>query len=255
MSEQQRVIITAGAAGIGRGIADSFLDAGAAVCICDIDESALRRASREEPRLLCVAADVSVLEEVERVLHETNERLGGVDVLINNAGIAGPTAALESISPEDWTRTFSINVNGAFLMTRAVVPQMKSRGGGCIVNISTASTVTGLPGRTAYVASKFAIEGLTRNLARELGPFGVRVNAIRPGFMNTARMQGIMRSYAAERGTSVAEVEREALSYISLRAKIEPREIGDMAAYLCSRAARHITGQIIGVDGNAEWEG
>jgi len=255
MSGQQRVIITAGAAGIGRGIADSFLDAGAAVCICDIDESALQRASREEPRLLCVTADVSALEDVQRVVQEANERLGGVDVLINNAGIAGPTAALEDISLEEWTRTFSINVNGAFLMARALVQQMMSRASGCIVNISTASTVTGLPRRTAYIASKFAIEGLTRNLARELGPFGVRVNAIRPGFMNTARMQGIMRSYAAERRTSVEEVEREALGYISMRAKIEPREIGDMAVYLCSHAARHITGQIIGVDGNAEWEG
>jgi NAD(P)-dependent dehydrogenase (short-subunit alcohol dehydrogenase family) len=255
MSRQQRVIITAGAAGIGRGIADSFLDAGAAVCICDIDESALQRASSAEPRLACVTADVSALEDAERVVREANERLGGVDVLVNNAGVAGPTAALEDISLEDWTRTFSVNVTGAFLMTRAVVRQMKSRRSGCIVNISTASTVTGLPRRAPYIASKFAIEGFTRNLARELGQFGVRVNAIRPGFMNTSRMQDIMRRYAAERGASVEAVEREALGYISLRAKIDPREIGDMAVYLCSHAGRHITGQLIGVDGNAEWEG
>lgn len=255
MSKQQRVIITAGAAGIGRGIADAFLDAGAAVCICDIDESALQRASGEEPRLTCVTADVAVLEDAERVVRETNERFGGVDVLINNAGVAGPTAAIEDISLEEWTRTFSVNVTGAFLMTQAVVRQMKSRRSGCIVNISTASTVTGLPQRAPYIASKFAVEGLTRNLARELGPFGIRVNAIRPGFMNTQRMQGIMRRYAAERSVSVETVEHEALGYISLRAKIEPREVGDMAVYLCSHAARHITGQLIGVDGNAEWEG
>ncbi|HEY0943525.1 MAG TPA: SDR family oxidoreductase [Steroidobacter sp.] len=255
MSSQQRVIITAGAAGIGRGIADSFLNAGAAVCICDIDESALQRASRAEPRLVCVTADVSALEDAARVVREANERLGGVDVLVNNAGVAGPTAALEDISLEDWTRTFSVNVTGAFLMTRAVVRQMKSRRSGCIVNISTASTVTGLPRRAPYIASKFAIEGLTRNLARELGPFGIRVNAIRPGFMNTPRMQNIIQHYAAERGASVETVEREALGYISLRAKIEPCEVGDMAVYLCGHAARHITGQLIGVDGNAEWEG
>lgn len=252
---QQRVIITAGAAGIGRGIAAAFLDAGAAVCICDIDEAALLRAASEDPRLMCVTADVSVAEEVERLVRTAGERLGGVDVVVNNAGIAGPTALLEDISIEDWTRTFAVNVHGPFLLTRAVIPQMKSRGGGCIVNISTASTVTGLPRRAPYIASKFAVEGLTRNAARELGPFNIRVNAIRPGFMDTPRMQGIMQRYAAERGASVEEVEREALRFISLRAKIEPREIGDMAVYLCSQAARHITGQIIGVDGNSEWEG
>ena len=138
---------------------------------------------------------------------------------------------------------------------RALVPGMRRRGGGTIVNISTASTVTGLPGRSAYVASKWALEGLTRTLARELGPDNIRVNAIRPGFMDTERMRGLIARGAEKRGISVAELEKEALGFISLRTKIQPREIGEMAFFLASGAARHITGQIIGVDGNAEWEG
>lgn len=256
MSEsQKRVVVTAGAAGIGRGIATAFLDAGAAVCICDIDEAALQRASSEEPRLLCVKADVSVAADVERLTRTLDERLGGVDVVINNAGIAGPIGPIEDIALEEWERTFAVNIHGAFLMMRAVIPQMKARGSGCFINISTGSTVTGLPRRAPYIASKFAIEGLTRNAARELGPFNIRVNAIRPGFMDTPRMAGIFARYAAERGTTVEEIEREALQFISMRTKISPREIGDMAVYLSSHAARHITGQLIGVDGNAEWEG
>jgi NAD(P)-dependent dehydrogenase (short-subunit alcohol dehydrogenase family) len=115
--------------------------------------------------------------------------------------------------------------------------------------------VTGLPGRSAYVSSKWALEGLTRTLARELGPSNIRVNAIRPGFMDTQRMRGIMARIADGRGVPVEEVEREALGYISLRTKIQPSEIGEMAWFLASAAAKHVTAQIIGVDGNAEWEG
>ncbi len=169
--------------------------------------------------------------------------------------MAGPVGPIEANRPDDWARCFAVNVNGAFHLIRAVVPAMKAAGGGVIVNISTASTVTGLPGRAAYVASKWALEGLTRNCARELGPAGIRVNAIRPGFMDTDRMRGIMARIAGETGRSVAEVEGEALGYISLRTKIQPVEIGETAWFLASDAARHVTGQIIGVDGNAEWEG
>jgi NAD(P)-dependent dehydrogenase (short-subunit alcohol dehydrogenase family) len=162
---------------------------------------------------------------------------------------------VETNAPDEWARCFAVNVHGAFHMIRSVVPDMRRNGGGVVVNISTASTVTGLPNRSAYVASKWALEGLTRTLARELGPSKIRVNAIRPGFMDTERMRGIMSRMATERGVPVQEVEREALGYISLRTKIQPREIGEMAWFLASQAGEHVTGQIIGVDGNAEWEG
>jgi NAD(P)-dependent dehydrogenase (short-subunit alcohol dehydrogenase family) len=243
------VLVTAGGAGIGRAIADVFMSRGDRVAICDVDDvniDAARGAGLDAHR-----CDVADPEAVSALL----AALGPVEVLVNNAGVAGPVGGIEGNDPADWARCFAVNVHGAFHMIAGVVPAMRAAGRGVIVNISTASTVTGLPGRSAYVASKWALEGLTRNCARELGPAGIRVNAIRPGFMDTERMRGIMARIAGDQGREVADVEAEALGYISMRCKVQPSEIGDMAWFLASDAARHVTGQIIGVDGNAEWEG
>lgn len=245
------VLITAGASGIGLAIAQVFHAKGDRVIICDVDADALAHAAADMPRLVAHQADVADPVAVAALV----EAAGAVDVLVNNAGVAGPVGGIETNDPAEWARCFAVNVHGAFHMIAAVVPAMRAAGGGAIVNISTASTVTGLPGRSAYVASKWALEGLTRNAARELGPAGIRVNAIRPGFMDTERMRGIMARIAGQSGRPVADVEAEALGYISMRTKIQPSEIGEMALFLASDAARHVTGQIIGVDGNAEWEG
>lgn len=251
MTEARHVLITAGASGIGLAIAELFLERNYLVTICDLDSLAVKRAAARLGGLNAQEADVSDAAAVDALVAS----LPLVDVLINNAGIAGPIGGIESIAPDEWARCFAVNVHGAFHMIRAATPGMRAKGGGSIINISTASTVTGLPGRSAYVSSKWALEGLTKNAARELGPANIRVNAIRPGFMDTERMRGLMARGAEQRGISVEELEREALGYISLRTKIQPREIGEMAYFLASDPARHITGQIIGVDGNAEWEG
>ncbi|MEG3152438.1 SDR family oxidoreductase [Sphingomonas sp. ZT3P38] len=245
------VLVTAGASGIGLAIAEVFVARGDRVIVCDVDQAALDSAADQLKGLAAIRADVSDPAAVEALVAEA----GPVEVLINNAGVAGPVGGIETNDPDDWARCFAVNVHGAFHMIRAVVPAMRAAGAGKIINISTASTVTGLPGRSAYVASKWALEGLTRTLARELGPAGIRVNAIRPGFMDTERMRGIMARAAERSGRTVPEVEAEALGYISLRTKIQPSEIGEMAWFFASDAAHHITGQIVGVDGNAEWEG
>lgn len=251
----QRVLVTAAASGIGRAIAEAFLDAGARVCICDVDTAALARALQEDARLLGVRADISLPDDVNDLVTAADQRMGGIDVLVNNAGIAGPTAPLQDVPYGEWRHTFDVNVHGTFLMLQGVIPQMRRRRSGCIVNISTTSTRTGLPGRTPYVASKWALEGLTLNLARELGPDNIRVNAIRPGFMDTPRMRDIIRRTADERSVTIAAAEQQLLGFISMRSKITPLEVGEMCVFLASHAARHVTGQVIAVDGNAEWEG
>lgn len=245
------ILVTAGASGIGRAIAELFHARGDRVIVCDVDQAALDSIAAALPGIVTSRTDVADPAAVAAMI----DRVGPISVLINNAGVAGPIGGIETNDPDEWARCFAVNVHGAFHTIHAVAPAMRATGEGAIINISTASTVTGLPGRSAYVASKWALEGLTRNVAREFGPAGIRVNAIRPGFMDTERMRGLMARAAERLQRPVAEIEAEALGYISMRTKIQPSEIGEMAWFLASDAARHITAQIIGVDGNAEWEG
>jgi NAD(P)-dependent dehydrogenase (short-subunit alcohol dehydrogenase family) len=251
MRDNQHVLVTAGASGIGLSIAEVFLERGHSVTVCDVDQAALDQACESHPALVARQADVADAAAVDALFAS----IPPVVILVNNAGVAGPIGGIETNDPDAWARCFAVNVHGAFHAIRAAVPAMRAAGGGSIVNISTASTLTCPPGRSSYVASKWALEGLTKSAARELGPDGIRVNAIRPGFMDTERMRGIMARGAEQRGISIEELEKEALGFISLRAKVQPREIGEMAYFLASEAAVHVTGQIVGVDGNAEWEG
>lgn len=250
----QRVVVTAGASGIGLAIARRFMANGASVYICDINEQAIDAACAANPGLHGAVVDVAGEAGCQSLVEQAVKVIGGVDTLVNNAGIAGACAEIENISPEHWTRSFAVNVHGAFYLTRAVVPLMKAQGGGSIVNISTGSVFTLPAGRADYVASKWALEGLTRAAAKELGPFRIRVNAIRPGFINSDRMRGILSAKAEAAGTSLEQEEQVFLDYISMRTKIEPQEIGDMAVFLASQAALHVTGQLLSVDGNIEWE-
>jgi NAD(P)-dependent dehydrogenase (short-subunit alcohol dehydrogenase family) len=146
------------------------------------------------------------------------------------------------------------NLDSMFLTIRQAVPDMRRNKRGAIINFSTGSTKTVMPFRSPYVASKAGVEGLTKALARELGPDNIRINAILPGMIDNERMRGIIARIAQQEGRSVEAVEHEALNFISMRTKIQPAELADMVLFLCSDAARHITGQMIGVDGNIEWE-
>ncbi len=251
---EQRVIVTAGASGIGLAIARRFGATGASVFICDIDEGAVAKACDDNPVLRGAVVDVASEDGCIDFVEQVKLAFGGVDILVNNAGIAGACANIEHISAQSWIRSFEVNVHGAFYLTKAAVPLMKEQGGGAIINISTGSVFTLPAGRADYVASKWAIEGLTRTAAKELGPSGIRVNAIRPGFINSARMRGILSAKAEAAGTTLEQEEKVFLDYISMRTKIEPEEIGDLAVFLASPAARHVTGQLLSVDGNIEWE-
>jgi NAD(P)-dependent dehydrogenase (short-subunit alcohol dehydrogenase family) len=251
--EGRRVLLT-GADTTARMIAERFAAAGASVFTCDIRQEAIDLIKAANPRMGAAIADVSQEVDVERLIEAAQAHMGGIDVLVNVVGVPGPAKPVEEISLSEWRSTLSVNLDGVFLTIRAVVAGMKAQGHGVILNISTASTRTLPPNRSPYVASKCAVEGLTRSLARELGPHQVRVNAILPGGINSARMDGIFQRLADARGVGLEQARREALQFVSMRSLIESEEIAEMALFLCSDQARHVSGQLIAVDGNSEWE-
>jgi len=199
-------------------------------------------------------ANVGNESDVNDLVSAALAEFGSIDVLVNVVGVAGPTKSVEQITTEEWQQTLDINLNGVFYTARAVIPGMKECQHGAIVNFSSASTRTRLPHRLPYITSKFAIEGLTLNLARELGPFNIRANAILPGGIDNERVRIIAARVAEERDSSVDKVMKDWLQFVSMRTFVQPQELADMVAFLCSDQARHITGQLIGVDGNQEWE-
>lgn len=252
--EGQRVIVTAGAGGAGLVIAGVLARAGARVAVCDIDENAVSRLAGDAAVALARVVDVSSGDAVRGFCEEAFGRLGGIDLLVNNAGIAGPTARAEDISTEDWERTIAVNLTGQFFFARAAIPHMKKERRGLIVNISSTSARTGLPLRLPYVVSKAGVLSLTTNLARELGPDGIRVNAILPGAIRGERLQRVIDSKAEALGVSPENYSRNLFRYISLRTPVEPEDIAAMIQFLASPGGARITGQLIGVDGNVEWE-
>ena len=195
--EGKRVIVTAGAAGMGRTIAGAFIEAGASVHICDVDSAALDSARDEFPSLGGTIADVADPDQVDRLFEEAVKNLGGIDVLVNNAGIAGPTAPLEDIAPDDWRRTLAVDLDGPYLCARRAIPEMKRQNSGSIVNISSTAGLFGFPNRAPYAAAKWGVIGLTKTLAMELGPFGIRVNAICPGSVEGPRIDRVIEADAS----------------------------------------------------------
>jgi len=248
--EGLRVMVSAGAAGIGRAIAEAFASDGARVHVCDVDPEALEEFSSACPEARTTRADVASLAEVDRFFDEAEGWLGGLDVLVNNAGIAGPTAQVEDIEPQDWERTLAINVNGQFYCARRAVPLLKAAGGGAIINLSSSAGVMGFPLRTPYAASKWAVVGFTKSLSMELGAFGIRVNAICPGAVAGPRIDRVIAADAEARGLAVESVRRSVASQNSLEEFIEPQSIARQVLFLCSPAGRQISGQAISVDGD-----
>ncbi|RYE00636.1 MAG: SDR family oxidoreductase [Sphingomonadales bacterium] len=251
---RKRVLVTAGANGIGLAIADRFAATGASVHICDIDGAALDAVLASRPFTGSIA-NVGDSAQVATLAAETLAALGGIDVVVNNAGIGGPRGAVETITDEVWDAVLRTNLSSMFYIVRELVPTMKAQRSGAIINISTTSVRTALPERSAYVVSKAAVEALTHNLARELGPFNIRCNSLRPGSIENERGRVLLEQRAAREGISYEAALEQRLGFISMRSRIDPSEVGDAAVFLASDNARHITGQCISVCGNVEWEG
>lgn len=248
----KRVFISAAAGGIGRTVAGHFLQAGAHVSLCDIDEAALARLEGTHDRLSCVRADVADPGQMESVFQTVASDLGGLDVLVNNAGISGPTANIEDITPVDWQRTIDVNLNGAFYCSRLAIPLLKAGGRGAIINIGSTAGLHGYPLRAPYAASKWALIGFTKTLAMELGPFGIRVNAVCPGSVEGPRIEGVYAAKAEARGVSVEEIREAFRQKSSLRTLIAPDDVAATILFLCSDNGARISGQALAVDGHSE---
>lgn len=251
-AEGLRALVTAGAAGIGAAITTALVEAGGRVHLCDVSGEALVEARARWPGVTTTLADVADEGAVDRLFDDVGARLGGLDVLVNNAGIAGPTAPVEEVSVADWRRCLDVDLTGQFLCARRAVPLLKAAGGGSIVNMSSSAGRFGYAFRTPYAAAKWGVIGLTQSLAKELGPFGIRVNAILPGIVAGARMEGVIRDRAAQVGVPFAEMERQYLDRISLRRMTGSEDVAGAVVFLVSPAGRNLSGLSLNVDGNLE---
>jgi NAD(P)-dependent dehydrogenase (short-subunit alcohol dehydrogenase family) len=245
-----RVLVTAGAAGIGLAIARTFRDAGARVFVCDIDDKALAALDKDIGR---TRADVANRADVDRLFAESQKALGGLDVLVNNAGIAGPTGKVEDIAPEDWDRCIAIDLTGLFNCTRKGMPLLKAAGGGSIVNLSSAAGRHGFPQRTPYAAAKWGVVGFTKSIAVEAGPDKVRCNAILPGLVEGDRIERVIAAKAKALGVPHEQMQAQLLATTSLHSTVTAQNIADMALFLCTEAGSRITGQAIPVDADVRY--
>ena len=247
-----RVIVTAGAGGIGRAIAGTFYAQGAKVHICDVATEALATAARELPGLGTTVADVADPSQVDRLFDEALGTLGGLDVLVNNAGIAGPTVPVETMDIGAWDRTIAVNISSQFYCARRAVPLLKAAGGGLIANLSSVAGLFGYPLRAPYAASKWAVIGFSKTLAMELGDDKIRVNAICPGLVAGPRIEGVISARAEARGVALDVMREKHLAQNSLHTFVSAQDIADLILFLCSPAGSKISGQSLALDGNTE---
>lgn len=250
--EGLRVLITAGASGIGLATARAFVREGARVHVCDVDRGALDALKESDPALLRSVCDVADRDQVATLFENALPALGGLDVLVNNAGIAGPTAKCEDVAPEDWERTLAVNITGQFHCARLAIPHLRRSRNPSIVNLSSAAGRFGFPLRTPYSASKWAVIGFTKSLSIELGVDGIRVNAICPGSVAGPRIESVYGKKAAARGVDYSVVLQEALAKTSLHRLVTADDIANMIVFLCSTAGANVSGQAIQIDADAQ---
>lgn len=247
-----RVIVTAGAGGIGRAIAGTFHAQGAKVHICDVATDALAVAAKELPGLGTTVADVADPAQVDQLFDEAAATLGGLDVLVNNAGIAGPTGPVDTMDIAAWDRTIAVNISSQFYCARRAVPLLKAAGGGLIANLASVAGLFGYPLRAPYAASKWAVVGFSKTLAMELGDDKIRVNAICPGLVAGPRIDGVISARAEARGVALDVMREKHLAQNSLHTFVSAQDIADLILFLCSPAGSKISGQSLALDGNTE---
>ena len=248
----RRVVITGGASGLGREMAQKFLSQGDRVAICDVSRVNIEALKQERPEILSVQCDVTDELQMQEFFDQVQTEFGGVDIFLSNAGTGGPAGLLETIEFYEWRDCVSVNLDGAFLSCRWAGQQMRAQGSGVILIISSTSGLFGVPNRAPYVTAKWGLIGLMKTLAMELGPAGVRVNAICPGSVDGDRMERVLDMESAATGQDRAAVQSQYTQGVSLRKFMSPQDIAEMAFFLASEVAQNVTGQAISVDGNTE---
>ena len=253
--KNKKIIISAGASGIGLATAKICLSRGAFVYICDLDLKALnkiKKHSLNNKRLFSYNCDASNEEEVSNFFNQIKKKTNNIDALINNVGVAGPTGSLEKLNSEDWENTLHTDVNSHFYFTKKAIPLIKKSKNGSIINISSTAGILGFPLRSPYAASKWAIIGITKTLAMELGKFNIRVNAVCPGTIKGNRMKRVIRDKAKFTKISRKSIEKDFISMSSMKQWILEDDVGKMCAFLISDDSSKVSGQVISVDGNTE---
>ena len=248
----QRALITGAGSGIGQVMAQHFEKAGARIWICDADTNNLEQSLKENPDWNGTPCDVSEENQVDQLFKEMSDSFGGLEILVNNAGIAGPTAPVEEIDPDEWRRSIGVNLNGAFYCTRLATPLLKNSPKASIINISSVAGRLGFARRLPYASTKWAMIGFTESLAKELGPSGIRVNALLPGIVEGPRIEGVFQARAESEGVPYEEVRDRVLNNVSMKRMVSAGDVAEMAVFLCSEAGKNISGQSISVCGNVE---
>ncbi|WP_417451111.1 SDR family oxidoreductase [Kordiimonas sp.] len=246
------VAISAGASGIGRAIAESFIADGMNVFVCDVDTAAVADFKAKNPKAFAMTTDVRDTDAIQSFFDLIKKETGRLDILINNAGIAGPTAKIEDIAIDAWRDTIDIDLNSFFYFSRLAIPMVRNAGGGSIVNIASNAAFFGFPMRSAYAVSKWGIIGLTKTMAMELGEDDIRVNAICPGSVEGDRINRVIAKDAEARNLSIEDVRREYQSQSSLKTFVTKDDIVAMVQFLTGPTGRRISGQAIGLDGHTE---
>lgn len=248
----QRVLITAGAGGIGRAIAQAYVDTGARVHIADLDAEALDRMTAGSDTVSGTVGDVSKTADVARIIADVQDRLGGLDVLVNNAGISGPTAPVEDLPADAWDSVISVNLNGTFNMTQQAIPLLKESTAGSIIVMSSLAGRFGYPNRAAYSTTKWGLVGLTKTLALELGQYGITANSIHPGAVDGPRFRSVIAGRAELSGRTPDEELDDALALQSVKKMVDPADIAALVLFLTGPNSRSISGQILPIDGDSK---
>ncbi|HEY4342209.1 MAG TPA: SDR family oxidoreductase [Steroidobacteraceae bacterium] len=244
----QKVLVTAGAGGIGLAIARAFAASGAQVYVVDIDVPALEALAKESGSIHCSRCDLASRAEIERMVPEAVATLGGLDVLVNNAGIGGPTAPVAELDPDAWEAVMGINLNATFNVTRLAIPHLKKSSDASIIVMSSAAGRFGYANRSAYSTSKWGLIGFTKTLAMELGADGIRVNAILPAAVAGPRMERVLAGRARLSGRTLEEERVASMAMQSIKTFVEPTDVANLALFLASPAGKAISGQMLPID-------